>query len=405
MRVLITPMPWPSHYYQMVGVVWALVAAGHEVRVAGQPALFDAVTGTGITAVAAGGGYDIMTGVAEMVQERQKVDQQPNMIGEGVFTPEDKARLLKIRMIPHIRLAQDAAEDLVAFARAWRPDVVITDPLVYAAPLAAAAVGAPVVRHLWGPDLARHIGLPGSGLSEEEDPRAVWPEEMVELYSRYGAKPQPDFAVLTLDNCPDSLQLAGVPNRVAMRYVSYNGSMVAPPWVLEPADRPRVCVTWGSSTGQLLGEDVFMVPQILEALSPFDVEAVVAVRPEDRSRVPDDYDWVRVVENVPLNLFLPTCHAIVHGSSGGAALTSAMYGLPQLVLPHVGGEGIIYDQLTAVGAGIGLKQDESSVEAIRQAADAVLHDDKPREAARRLQREMLSQPPPSEIISTLEELV
>lgn len=404
MRVLITPMPWPSHYYQMVGVVWALVAAGHEVRVAGQPALFDAVTGTGITAVAAGGGYDIMTGVAEMVRERQKVDQQTNMIGEGVFTPEAKARLLRIRMIPHVRLAQDGAADLVAFAEAWRPDVVITDPLFYAGPLAAAAVGVPVVRHLWGPDLARHIGLPGSGVGED-DPRAVWPEDMIELYSRYGAKPQADVAVLTLDNCPDSLQLPGVPNRVSMRYVAYNGSKAAPPWVLERADRPRVCVTWGSSTGELLGEDVFMVPQILEALSAFEVEAVVAVRPEDRHRVPDHYDWVRVVENVPLNLFLPTCDAIVHGSSGGAALTSALYGLPQLVLPHVGGEGLIYEQLTAAGAGVGLKQDEADAGSIRQAADAVLHDDEPRAAALRLQSEMLAQPPPSAVVSVIEELV
>nr|AFV71304.1 PyrC7 [Streptomyces rugosporus] len=398
-------MPWPTHYFQMVGAVWALIAAGHEVRVAGPPGLLGAVTSTGVTAVPVGGGYDVMDGVAEMVKARKRLDRGAHMVGAGDFSEADRRALLDIRMVPHLRLAEDLAPGLVAFAKAWRPDIVLADPLVYAAPLAAAAVGAPVVRHLWGPDLSRQIALPGSGVDPADDPRAAWPAELVALYEKYDAEPRADLADLTLDNCPTSMQLPGIANRVDMRYVPYNGAMVAPAWLQEPPERPRVCVTWGTSTTKLAGDDAFLVPQILQALAPFDVEVVVAVRPEDRARLGDFSDDVRIVENVPLNLFLPSCRAIVHSSSGGTALTAALYGLPQVVLPTLGGEAIIYERLCATGAGLGLKPDEVGESALTAAVDAVLHDGELRAAAGRLQAEMLSQAPPSAVVPVLENLV
>ncbi|MFG2533166.1 nucleotide disphospho-sugar-binding domain-containing protein [Streptomyces sp. NPDC048516] len=405
MRVLFTPMAWATHYHQMVGLVWAFRAAGHEVRVAVPPSVVDAVTGTGVMAVEVGGDYDLMAGVADLVKTRKGVDQQPNMIGRGEFHADVRRKLLELRMVPHIKAAEDVAEDLVAFARVWRPDLVITDPLVYAAPLAAAAVNAPVVRHLWGPDMSRNVGLPGTGVREEDDPRAAWPAEMVELYEKYGAKPQADVAARTIDTCPESLQIAGVPNRVAMRYSSYNGATVAPSWLLEPTDRPRVCVTWGSAATTLLGSESFMVPRILEALTDLDVDIVVAIRQADRERLDAIPDRARVVEGLPLELIMPTCDAIVHQSGAGTALTAALYGVPQLTLPQVGDQGLVSDQLSLVGAGLGLKADEADTSAIKAVASKILSTGAYRTAARRLREEMIAQPAPSEIVKTLEELV
>src|SRR2546423_3297064 len=60
-------------------------------------------------------------------------------------------------------VADAMVDDLVAFAQAWRPDVIVYDPLTYAAPIAAAVVGVPAVRHLFGPDQPptafEHAGL------------------------------------------------------------------------------------------------------------------------------------------------------------------------------------------------------------------------------------------------------
>ena len=48
MRVLFVPLPEKSHLYCMVPLAWALVATGHEVRVAAAPSLREAITGAGL---------------------------------------------------------------------------------------------------------------------------------------------------------------------------------------------------------------------------------------------------------------------------------------------------------------------------------------------------------------------
>ncbi|MFI6645464.1 nucleotide disphospho-sugar-binding domain-containing protein [Streptomyces sp. NPDC050504] len=405
--MLFTPMAWATHYYQMVGLVWAFRAAGHDVRVAVPPSVADAVTRTGTVAVAVGGRYDVMAGITDLVRAKQRADraaaEAERSAGSGTV---ERPNLLELRMVPHIKAAEDAADDLVAFARAWRPDLVIADPLVYAAPLAAAVAGAPVVRHLWGPDMSRNIFLPGSGVGEQDDPRAAWPGQLVSLYEKFGAEPAADVAVRTVDHCPESLQLPGVPNRIAMRYTSYNGSAVAPAWLSEPSDSPRICVTWGSAATALLGADSFLVPGILDALSGLDVDVVVAVRRADRERIPAVPPRTRIVEGLPLELIMPTCDAVVHQSGAGTTLTAALYGLPQLTLPQVADQHLVSERLERVGAGIALRAGRTGADTIRtEAAKLLDRDGGLRTAALRLREEILAQPTPAEVVGTLEELV
>ncbi|WDM16886.1 DUF1205 domain-containing protein [Streptomyces lavenduligriseus] len=405
MRVLFTPYPWASHYYQMVGLVWAFRATGHEVRIAVPPSLTGAVTGSGAIAVPVGGSYDLNAGITDLVRARHELDRPDNRNERGELRPEVRRTLLGLRMVPHTRAAEDIAGDLVAFARAWRPDLVIYDPLVYGAPLAAAAARAPVVRHLWGPDMTRNIVMPGCGVSAQDDPRAAWPEDLAALYERYGAKPQADVAARTLDNCPESLQLPGVPNRLPMRFTAYNGSAVAPAWLSEPPARPRVCVTWGSAATALLGDGTFLVPRILDALSGLDVEIVVAVKEADAARIPDLPARTRIVTGMPLELIMPSCDAIIHQSGSGTTLTAALHGIPQLTLPQVADQSLVSERLARTGAGIGLASDETEPHAIKAAAQRLLVDGEHRMAALRLREEMLAQPTPSETVPTLADLV
>jgi UDP:flavonoid glycosyltransferase YjiC (YdhE family) len=403
-RVLFTPMAWPTHYYQMVGVVWALRAAGHEVMVAGQPGVLDAVTGTGTAAVSVGGGYDLVTGVAELVKMRNDMTREAGVSSPSQFPPELRHKLMGLRMVPHIRMAEDMAGDLVAFAERWRPDLVITDPLVYAAPLAAAAAGAPLVRHLWGLDAGRHVGLPGTGAGAD-DARATWPEGLLDIYARYGVEPRRDVAVRTVDNCPPSMQFAGVPNRIGVRYTSYNGTAVVPAWTLEPTKRQRVCVTWGALTTSVIGEEAFLVPRILGALAGLDVEVVVTVKPADRATLGQLPDSIRVVEAMPLDLILPRCAAIIHQSGAGSTLAAAALGVPQLTIPQIGDQSLVSARLAATGAGIGLAEDEADAAAIAAAVTTILSTDGYREGAERLRDEILAQPAPADIVDRLEELV
>lgn len=402
MRVLFTPMAWPTHYYPMMGLIWACRAAGHDVRVAAQPVLTDTIVGTGVIAVPIGGGYDFMAGVADA---KKAADGLAAKAGDGAPPPDPMKHRMQLIMAKHVKMAEDMVPDLVAFAERWRPDIIVTDPLVYAAPPAAVAADAVLVRHLWGVDNARQIGLPGNGISEDDDPRAAWPEGLVDLYARYGAKPEADVATRTLDICPDSMQVEGVPNRVPMRFVPYNGTGSVPSWLLEPPSRPRVCVTWGSAATAVMGGDAFLVPQIIEALSGLEVEIVVTLSASDRARLGEAPEGVRVVSAMPLDILLPTCAAIIHTSGAGTTLTSALHGVPQVTIPQLpGGQDLTSVQLARTGAGIELSTAEADVAAIRAAVAKILSTAGPRIAAGQLREEMLGQPTPAHAVTVLESL-
>jgi UDP:flavonoid glycosyltransferase YjiC (YdhE family) len=396
MRVLFTPMAWSTHYYPMMGLIWACRGAGHDVRVAGQPGVMDAVTRTGGIGVPVGGGYDFMTGVEAARRAAQNAPASE--------PPADPVRhRLEMIMEKHVRIAEDMLPDLIEFVDRWRPDVIVSDPLVYAAPPAAAAVGAALVRHLWGVDNARQLGLPGNGQVEPgPDPLAAWTEPLVDLYARYGVKPQVDVATRTFDICPDSLQVDGVPHRVPIRFVPYNGTGTVPAWLLAPRVRPRVCVTWGSAATAVLGSTGFLVPQIVEALTGLDVEVVVTLNEADRARLGEVPAGVRVVDAMPLDILLPTCAAIIHTSGAGTTLTSALHGVPQLTIPQLtGGQDLTSTQLARTGAAIELTSADADVDAVRAAVSALLSDPTHREAAGRLREEMLATPTPAETVHVL----
>jgi len=59
MKVLFTTWAWPSHFFPMVPLAWALRSAGHEVRVASGPELERTIRDAGLPAVPVGGPVDI----------------------------------------------------------------------------------------------------------------------------------------------------------------------------------------------------------------------------------------------------------------------------------------------------------------------------------------------------------
>ncbi len=402
-RVLLTPYVVTSHYYQMAGFAWACRAAGHEVRVAAQPAFLGVVSKSGMLGVPVGGNYDGLAGGIDMAKKTTAMVGKVNVGAGEQLPPEVLKEIQANKLVPYVKLAEDMAEDLVTFARWWRPDIVISDSLTYAAPLAADIVGAPVVRFLWGLDIAWRVALPGSGISGDEDPRARWPQELTDLYARYGAKPRSHIGIRSLDICPPSLQFPGVPDRMPARYICYNGADVAPPWVLEPAERPRVCVTWGSMSTAIAGGDGFFVPQILKALADCDVDVVVTVRAADRELLGDLPERVRVAENLPLHLLLPSCDAIIHQGGASTMLTAASFGVPQLIIAGLMDQFANAARVAATGAGAGLNCADVTIEAIASGVMAILSEDV-RQAAGGLKEEIFAQPAPADTVAALEAL-
>ncbi|MBR8745260.1 glycosyl transferase, partial [Nocardiopsis sp. MG754419] len=144
MRVLFATYAEKTHFLSMVPLAWALRTAGHEVRVASQPALGDVVTGTGLTMVPVGRDHDIHRVLDAFPALKQMVSGDELAPFDKADRPEEESTWEYLRegyrnIVPWaFRLANDPmVEDLTEFCRWWRPDLVVWEPTTYAGAIAA----------------------------------------------------------------------------------------------------------------------------------------------------------------------------------------------------------------------------------------------------------------------------
>ncbi len=422
MRVLFTPIAVTSTpLLHMVPLAWACRAAGHEVRVAAQPALTAATVATGLPAVEVGHGYDTLAAVVEARGGPRVVEpplaqwDRSGLARPGPDGPTELAEwraraqrtLREHAFNPWVEAASDMVPGLVRYAQRWRPHLVVTDPLVFAAPLVSAILGIRLVRYIWGPDMMRQLGLPLQGQpAGGGDARERWPVALVALYDGYGVEPRDDYPTRTVDPWPTSLQLPGTPGRLPMRFVPYNGAAPAPDWVLDKPSRPRVCVTWGTSTAAVGGDEAFILPRIVEALAPLDVDVVLAVSATDRDKLenlPDNLpDNARVAVNLPLHLLMPTCAATVNQAGTSSLLTAACHGVPQVLIPRTADTSINATLFSGSGAALALDAEEATTRTIADAVTTALTDPTVRAAAHKVRDEIHDAPTPAELVRTLE---
>ncbi|WP_446034111.1 nucleotide disphospho-sugar-binding domain-containing protein [Streptomyces olivaceus] len=415
MRILFTPVAaTTTPLFHMVPLAWAFRAAGHDVRVAAQPELSRAIVDVGLPAVEVGHGYEIMDGVLRS-RGGQRVIEAPadqwtdsGLAGTAEEPPADyddkHAGLRDAAMAPLVEAAGRMAPGLLRFTEYWRPDLLVTDSMVFAAPLVSALRSVPLVRQTWGPDVMRMVSQPLQGRAADGDVRAEWPTGLPGLYDHYGVEVRNDYPVRTVDPWPTSLQFPDLSGRLPMRFVPYNGAAVSPDWVLDRPGRPRVCVTWGTSTSALAGDEAFVLPRVVEGLAGLDVEVVLAVGPDDRRKLGTLPAGVRVAENVPLHLFMGTCDAIVHQGGTSTLLTAARHGLPQVMMPQTADNPFNAANFAGSGAGVTLDAAGADAGEIGAAVTRVLTEPAWRVAAEKLREEMAEMPPPSAVVRSLEEL-
>ncbi|MCX5199482.1 DUF1205 domain-containing protein [Streptomyces sp. NBC_00249] len=405
MRVLLTTWAWPSHLYPMVPLGWALQAAGHEVRVAVGPSLADAVTAAGLTPVVVRDDADLVgLSTAPALnswhhQERWTSD----WYGRPELLSPARREMYAALGRKQTAMAASMVDGVVDFARDWRPDLVVHDAVTFAGLVAGAVLGVPTVATLWGA-----IALPlhhRDLLTGEPSP------EFAALFERFGVPPKlgPD---LWLDPCPPGMSLPSPEPRLPYRYVPYNGPGAAPDWLREPADRPRVCVTWGITTGRIRtagATDVF--DQVVEAVSGLDAEIVFALSPAQREGLGALPAGARVVESLPLNLLLPSCAVVVHQGGGGTTMTAVRSGTPQLIVSPRPEQMMTGDRLERLGAARHLVRGEladdpvGATARLRTALLDLLADESGVRAASRLRADMLAQPAPASLLPHLETLV
>ncbi|MBO0866931.1 MAG: DUF1205 domain-containing protein [Micromonosporaceae bacterium] len=370
MRVLFTTWGWPSHLYPLVQLAWAMQAAGDEVRVASQPGLAPAITQAGLTAVPVGTDVD----VAPVLRP---FHEYLDRLGRPIEISELLAKFGADTVSLYVELAGDMLDDTLRYGESFRPDVVVFEPTTFAGPLAAAALGVPAVRHIWGMDFTY--------LTHEYEPGALAP-----LASRLGLSTVDTLGLVTVDPCPQSLQAPHPVRRLPIRYAPYNGPAQLPGWLRKSPSRPRVCVTGGTIAGRFARTGTAFESLVVEALDRLDVEIVV-VNP-----VTDDLPGhVRVVPRLAMHLLLPSCCLAVHSGGGGMAMTALVSGTPQLLVPRNPDHIFNAQRLTSAGAARMVYAAEATAAAIRDQAVTMLS--APPSTVDDLRSEMARQPQAAQV--------
>ncbi|MFE9251666.1 nucleotide disphospho-sugar-binding domain-containing protein [Streptomyces sp. NPDC007088] len=386
MRVLVISTPVPTHLLPAVPLLWALRAAGHEVTVLGQPDVLEAVRTSGLVGIGVGAAFDVDA-----------------MLLKGL--PEDR-RPLRARPRPapeHLggygRLWWAHADSLLdrytEVAKAHRPDLLLADPLEYCSLIIGARLGVPVVHHRWTVDA---ISGPA---------RAYARSRARERCESLGLSTLPDPDLL-LDPCPPSLRIPRDGTGTPIRYVPFNGGGEVPAWVRADrgpgAGRKRVAVSLGNTLA-LHGER--FTGGLLRALARRPATEIVVTLPASRRGAVGPLPGnVRVVDPLPLHLFLGGCDAMVHHGGAGTAMTATAFGLPQLVLPQLADHFPLGDRLAATGAGLSFDtpREQEDPRILGEALEALLTDPGHTRAARRLSAEMAAMPTPAAVAARLEQL-
>ncbi len=402
MRVLFSPYRDAQHLYPLVPLAWACRAAGHEVRVVTGPRLADRIVHTGLTAAVVCA--DVLPMASRENADTAKVYEHRAFPPDWPLHPDllDDQQRATLEMLGRrlATFAECTVDDVIAFARRWRPDVVVHDTASFVGPVVAAAIGVPNVRFLTG------VGLrPAESRIGSAEPLP----EFSALFHRRGlAVRMPP--TLTIDPSPPSLRLPVAEPWREVRYVPYNGAGVSPAWLDLASDRPRVLVTWGFSAGrtsQRIGAPALEPFRLaIEALAGLDVEVIAATTPDQLKLLGELPGRVRPVTGLPLHLALPQCALIVHQAGDGTALTAAASGVAQLAVTRKPDPALTGGRLAAIGAGIHLRYQELERAAdprdvIGTAAQKLLADAAYTEAAVRLRAEIERQPTPSELVPVL----
>lgn len=409
MKILFTCIEEPSHLRTMVPLAWGMLAAGHEVRVAGGPTLIDMIVRAGLPAVEVGAQAQASAVLSSLTAEAGDGDFE-NVLTDWTrpFDPTTtwEESLLRYQVAVPMAFAlynDPLVDDLVDLCRDWRPDLLLWEPLTYAGPIAAAASGVAQARVNWMHDIygagrESFVRLRDQQPEEDqEDPLREWFESHLDHYDA-------DFdeslvsGLWTYDLVPPSQQFETGHVRAPYRPLPYSGAAIMPQDLPEPGWLPRVCLTSGTSFKATFGREFIDVAAMVEALADLDVEVVAAIPPERAAELTVRPDNLVRAGYVPLPFLLPTCSALLHHGGFGSWAAALMAGIPQHItsLKH-GDMSIKGDHLVASSAGLFRHVGELTPEQLRADVLALVNDARYADGARALREQALALPSPAEI--------
>ena len=351
----------------------AFAQAGHEVAFATSPYFKAHVEAAGFSFLPAGIDYAERRARFEPFQ------------GEHLALPLEERRAF---LFPHMFGTIEAPakiEELRDLVRAWRPDLLVHDSADLAAPVAAEEAGVFSVNHSFG--------------------RLVPLDIVAAAASAAGLSADPLgglFRGIYVDIAPPSFQTDTPPAGARVEPlrpvpVEPPSTERAPEWLHRLPERPTVSVTLGTVFNDL---SVFRV--LLDALADVDCNVIATVGPRsDPAELAPIPENTHVERYISQSLVLPLASvAVAHGGSG-STLAALAHGLPMLVVPQGADQFENASQCVAIGAAKLLLPNELTPQAAREAIVSLLEDERHKESARRVAREISAMPDPTTLVPKL----
>jgi L-2-deoxyfucosyltransferase len=420
MRVLFVTAAFKAHLYVQVPLAAAFRNAGHDVRVAAAPDMADIIATTGLSGFPVGGTIDLAAIMSAPEQAPGPPRSGPvRKPAQTEYTGDDPFTELEYTTWGHRTLFnhEEIFDDLIKLGRAWQPDLIIRDPFVLAAAVAARVCGAVDVRMLFGSDTMGQIradcfganGGPQRSLGKP-DPVRDWLQPILESHGQ-SFDEEIVLGLRSVIGWPTWTWQPAGGHYLPTRPLAFHGPYRVESWMHEEPARPRVCVTLGISHRDHGFGQRSWVDTAFDAVADLDAEVIALFNPAQigSRTVPSN---VRVVEFAPLNVLLPTCSAVVHHGGYGAMAAALEYGVPQLIVPNIEstekwwGPIALANGLEEQGAGAYVADsDQLTAELLHDHLVKALGDPGMAANAIRLSQEARSVPSPNDTVRVLEDLV
>ena len=380
MRVVVACIPQTGHLFPLLPLAEALAAQGDDVLVTSGSDAADVVRRRGLTFRETGPPFAQWFGTLAA-----RTRGQP---GHGL-APDRVERYFLPRLFGEVGTAL-VVDDLLAAAADHCADVIVFDPVMFAAPLVAAKLGVRAVQHTVGPlydDLTLEL------VADAVSP--IWQELGLAVPPAAGM-----FEGTTLAICPPSLDPAARErNRMhPLRPTPLPTAEAAPlPCAFPDPDRPLVYVTLGTFSNN---PELFR--QVIDSLAAEPLNLLVTIGPDnDVNAVGDPPPNVHVAQFIPQAQVLPHCVAAVHHAGAGTTFGILAHGLPSVALPQSADNFTIGERLAASGAGRTLMPGDVVDDALRASVRAVLTQPDYAGSARRLADEIAAMPAPEDVAASI----
>ncbi|MET9606963.1 nucleotide disphospho-sugar-binding domain-containing protein [Streptomyces sp. NPDC006512] len=349
--------------------------AGHEVIMTGPEVTMSAIINSGIPAVS----------VTRSTIQDCRYDRQGNLVQTPADGPERNIAIGRM----FGRLAASSLPGLLELVDRWQPDLVVSNVLAYAGPLAAHHAGVPWVR--FATDIGEPLSVDLAAVSE------LAPElEALGLQ----APPAPDFSISVM---PSSVRPATAPPALSLRHIACSTQLPLEPWMYAKDSRPRVLVSAGSRVTP--DDDFDSLSGLVEKVGSLDVELLVATPDDVAAKLEPLLPAGSRAGWLPVDVLAPTCDLMVHHAGGNITLTCLAYGIPQVFVPNMPGLEDHGARISAYGAGVQILPADNTTGNIAGAVGELLGNPSYREAAGRLRDEVHRMPSAAQLVQDLERSV